>query len=117
MGWKRFDSKSVNGTLAKGDKSVPPTHWWNHLYLKFFRWHQVTVFQVPEGTATYRVGYKPEVGPAMFLDELMVSRQFAVRNGFEDCVFYAINSAGREIVLLQLEQTRDDRLPSDVPLI
>ncbi|MFA5185054.1 MAG: hypothetical protein WC551_01050 [Patescibacteria group bacterium] len=117
MGWKKFDGSRVHGNRAKGDKTVPPTRWWNHLYLKFFRWHKVTIYMVPDGIVCYRVGYKPEVGPAMLREELMTSRKFAVRNGHEDCVFYAVGSDGREIIILELEQCSDTFLPSDIPLI
>jgi len=50
-------------------------------------------------------------------EEVLTSRKFAVRNGFEDCIFFAIDRDGREVILLELEQTRDDCLPSDTPLI
>jgi len=117
MTWVKFDASQIHGTRAKGDKTVPPTRWWNHLYLLLFRWRKVTVYLVPEEYTSYRVGYKPETGPARILEEPLNSRRFAVRNGFEDCVFFAIDRDGHEIILLELEQTRDDCLSSNTPLI
>jgi len=117
MGWTKFDGSKVHGTLARGDKTMPPTRWWNHLFLLWFKWDKVTVFEVPAGVIPYRVGYKPEVGPAMLKEDLMSSRRFAVRNGHEDCVFYAVDDTGKEIILLEIEQISADSLPANIPLI
>jgi len=117
MAWVKFNASRIRGTLAKGDKSVPPTRWWNRRYLQLFCWNKMTVFMVPEGIESYRVGFKSLTGDAELNEEVLTSRKFAVRNGFEDCIFFAIDRDGREITLLELEQTRDDCLPSNTPLI
>lgn len=117
MSWITIDASQIHGTLAKGDKSVSPTRWWNRRFLQLFRWTKVTVFMVPENIASYRVGFKPQTGEAELSEEVLTSRKFAVRNGHEDCVFFALDSDGREIVLLELEQTRDDCLSSNTPLV
>ncbi|MDQ7814499.1 MAG: hypothetical protein RDU25_01695 [Patescibacteria group bacterium] len=128
MGWTKFygskvHGSTIHGTLAKGDKTMPPTRWWNHLFLLWFKWDKVTVFEVAslnreeKQVAPYRVGYKPQVGPAMLRDDLMTSRRFAVLNGNEDCVFFAVDENGNEVALLEIEQVSKDSLPASIPLI
>ncbi len=117
MGWKKFDGSKINGARAKGDKTMPKTRWWNRRILQEFFWRKATIYMVPDGIACYRVGFKAEGGACELQDDLMTSRKFAVRNGFEDCIFFALGSDGREIILLELEQSSSQFLPSDIPLI
>ncbi|MFA6429238.1 MAG: hypothetical protein WCV84_01940 [Patescibacteria group bacterium] len=58
---------NVQGVHVEGDKSAPPTKWWNHLYLALWGWKAVTVFEVSEDAARegYQLGYLPFDGNAM----------------------------------------------------
>ena len=117
MGWKPFDGYA-QGKLARGVSTYPPTRWWNHLFLLKFVWKQVTVFQVPKGTRRYRVGYRPFKGPARILEELQDSALFAVRNGHEDCHFFALDPHGSEIKLEAFEiSTVKSARERDIPVL
>ncbi|HLD61106.1 MAG TPA: hypothetical protein VJA27_03175, partial [Patescibacteria group bacterium] len=59
MQWKKIGLHE--GTPVAGDKSVPPTRWWNHVWLVFFGWKMIVTFRVPKEVAAkgYFVGFTP----------------------------------------------------------
>ena len=54
FGWKK-EPNPLSGVKVEGDKAMPPTRWWNHLYLLLWGWRTVVVFSVPDEVA--RAGY------------------------------------------------------------
>jgi hypothetical protein len=97
MGWNVYDKK-VNGVRLQGDQTMPPTRWWNHLFLLWFRWSLWSVCEVPEGAGPYQIGYVPFQGPARLRSEPINTRRFAVRHGREDCTFFVLAcNDGREL--------------------
>jgi len=116
MGWKYCRYK-VKGIRVIGDPSVPPTRWWNHLYLRLFVWKQVSIFRVPEGSRLYVVGYRPQNGLALMTTDYYGDSLFAVRSGREDCTFFAIGSDGAELKLTLVKQTTILQMDGSIPLI
>ena len=69
--WKRFESgASYNGCLVEGDTTVPPTTWWNRLWLELFFWDTVAVFEVATDKA-FRVGFRNKRGDACITTKLI----------------------------------------------
>ncbi len=98
---------NVKGILVEGDKAAPPTRWWNQLYLVFWGWKTVTVFEVP-GIAMergYRVGYVPSKGVAMIESKVNHDRYFRMKNGHEDCTFFAVMPDHKEVPLVVVLRT------------
>lgn len=94
--WREYPGR-VEGLLLAGDKNVPPTKWWNHLWLIHRVWKTVSVLVVPVEVKAYRVGYIPESGVAMFSTKVLNVPWFAVRHGYEDCRFFAVDLEGTEL--------------------
>lgn len=96
--WDTYN-RPVVGVMVEGDKNSPPTRWWNHLYLAVFGWKVVTVFEVSAKDAErgYSVGYLPIDGKGKVEIKLNYDRFFRMRNGHEDCTFFAINEKGEEV--------------------
>lgn len=116
--WKEFPS-TVQGTLAKGDPSVSPTTWYNHWYMAKWGWKTVTVFEVSEEAAEngYDIGYKPFEGKTRVEGKTNHERRFRMKNGFEDCTFFAIDKDGKEVPLTVVARTtKDDATYEDAPL-
>lgn len=116
--WKQYEGY-VTGTKTEGDKSVTPTRWWNHLYSALVSWKVVTVFEVPEQAARsgYKIGYLAFNGEAMIEDKVNHSRRFRMKNGHEDCTFFAITRDGEEVPLKVVARTvKNDEAYADVPL-
>ena len=101
MGWKRFEGPDIRGSLIMGDDSASPTKWWNHLWLALWGWKTVVVFQVPREAIErgYRVGYRPFDGKTMLEETINYDRQFRMKVGREDCVFFAVMKNGLEATL------------------
>jgi len=99
--WKKFDPSAIKGTKMPGDRDVPPTTWWNVLWLKFFVWKSVATFKVVSQDAKrgYRLGYKAHDGTCRLLSKVLHDDEIAVRMGREDCTFFAIDADGQEIWL------------------
>lgn len=100
--WPIFQqADKMQGILVEGDSTMPRTRWWNHAYLVLFGWKLGTVLEIKERSQPFRVGYKSQDGPARISpDECHPDdRVFAVRNGHEDCVFFAVGRDGRELPL------------------
>jgi hypothetical protein len=100
-GWKNHESQS-NGVLAPGDPTVPPsTHWLHILYLRFFVWKKITVFEVPriDALVGYRFGYRAADGTTKLKTKLLNNEQLGSFNGREDCTFFAEDRFGREVPL------------------
>lgn len=98
MAWKNYTGKIQNGILVEGDKTVPRTHWWNHLWLLWFRWTTHAVF-VNVSFAPCRVGYRDWRGKTKLNTEY-TDYDFRVRIGHEDCTFFGINAKGEEVALV-----------------
>lgn len=94
--WRKYPGH-VAGLLLMGDKNVPPTRWWNQLWLRSRVWKTVSVLSVPIDVKEYRVGYIPESGVAMYNTKVLTSPWFAVRHGHEDCRFFAVALDGTEL--------------------
>ena len=110
MGWKKFGGE-VKGVLVEGDKSVPPTTWWRHLWLKFFGWRTVAVFQVSNEALVngleYRVGFKPlpRFGGAQICDDACRGQRFKMLIGREACTFFAVHKDGTEVPIRLVART------------
>ncbi|KAA0205545.1 hypothetical protein EDM68_05390 [Candidatus Uhrbacteria bacterium] len=114
--WKHYTGR-VTGMRLDGDPKVPATRWWNHLYLLLFVWREITILEVPEGAAPFRVGYKDDFGRAKCRTRPVYSRRFAVSHGHEPCTFFAVLYDGTEVPLRIVERTSIDRKPELVPLV
>ena len=115
--WEKFHGK-VSGVIVSGDHSVAPTRWWNHLYLLWFRWKKVTVLRVPSYQDGYHLGYVPFKGSARLQSQVLTHKLIRVRNGYEDCIFFATNAKGEEVKIEVVIQTNmDDQSYKDVPLL
>lgn len=88
--WKKIELDS--GTAVEGNKSAPPTRWWNHLWLALFGWKIVVTFRVPKTLAEsgYYIGYSPIMGGAMYNTEICHDEHFSMKVGHEDCKFFAL---------------------------
>lgn len=117
MTWKKFEGNVV-GTRVEGDPSVPPTRWYNHLWLLMFGWKKVAVFMAMNASAPARVGFRPFRGDAMLREEPLDRGTFRVRIGHEACTFFVVGDDGKEIPLELLKvTTRDDPGYDKVPLL
>lgn len=107
--WSKF-SRKIEGKLVKGDKTAPPTKWWNYHWLLWFGWKKVAVFKVSDEAAKngYHVGFKPSAGEAEVHLALCHSRTFKMAIGREDCIFFAIDEKGREVPLKLLAVAKKD---------
>ncbi len=114
--WSTYQGR-VEGILLRGDSKVPPTTWWNHLYLLHFVWKEVTILKVPDEVTFYRVGYIPFRGKPKCSSTIMNAPRFAVRHGHEDCAFFTVLEDGTEIPLVISTRTTIDELPTNVPLV
>lgn len=96
--WSKF-SRKFEGRLVKGDKTAPPTKWWNYHWLLWFGWTKVAVFKVSDDVATrgYHVGFKPPNSEAQVHLAVCHSRRFKMTVGHEDCTFFVIDEKGHEI--------------------
>ncbi len=116
--WNRHQGE-VRGIRVEGDKLVSPTKWWNHLYLALWGWKTVTVFEVSDEDARrgYRLGYLPFDGKAMVESKVNHDRQFRMKNGYEDCTFFAFAPAdGKEVALNVIARTPKDGAYQHAPL-
>ncbi|MBI5654373.1 hypothetical protein HZC53_01830 [Candidatus Uhrbacteria bacterium] len=112
---RKFDASGIHGTRTKGDKTAFRTYWWNRPLLSFFSWRRVTLYMIPEGVGPYRVGYKLPDGTALIHEAVLKGPRVAVRRHHEDIVSFAVGLDGREIIMLEMEDTYDDMLPACVP--
>jgi hypothetical protein len=97
--WKKSDLSDVRGVAIVGDLEVPPTTWWNSLWLKFFIWKTAAVFMVVPADAKrgYRLGYKAIAGKCLLQTMVLHDEVIAVRIGRENRTFFAVGLDGREI--------------------
>ena len=121
MSWSVFaeDPAKVGGILLKGDPKVPATRWWNHLYLLWWVWKDVSVIEIANAgyKPPYSIGYIPFSGKAKVWSEEFRGRRFAVRHGREDCTFFVLDCYGFPAELRVIERTTLDRLDDEIPLI
>ena len=91
--WYPF-AGDIQGIKVSGDETAPPTRCWNHLYLLWFGWKHVVVFDVSEEDAQrgYKTGYVPFKGRPMINSVVRHARRFRMRIGHEDCTFCAISA-------------------------
>ena len=116
--WKRYRGK-IRSLCVEGDKTAPPTTWWNHLYLALWGWKVVTVFEVSveEAKLGYRIGYLPFDGKAMIEERINHDRRFRVKNGNEACTFFAIAPDGIEVALTMVARSvKNDATYEHAPL-
>jgi hypothetical protein len=114
--WSEYQGNVTGGTIVQGDKTVPRTRRWNVRFLRRFVWKRVTIFQVPPGSV-YRVGFIPFEGPAQLCEQRLTALRFAVRNGYEDCTFFALDEQGRTLPISFLQTTHVRNLSSEVVLV
>ena len=109
FGWSEYKGDPIKGIKVEGDKTVPPTKWWNVPYLRAYVWKVVTVFEVSQEAARdgYRIGYVPFKGKAMLEDVGYHDRRcFGMLNGYEDCTFFAVSVLdGSEVPLAVFRRT------------
>lgn len=117
--WKKFSKEIKNGELVKGDKTAPPTRWWNILWLLFFGWKKQAVLNNVMLGRACRVGYRDFHGKTMLNSEFTYERRFRVRIGHEDCTFFGIDADGKETVLVADEglYDKDDPRIQNLPLV
>jgi hypothetical protein len=116
--WKDFDG-TVKGTKVEGDKSVSPTTFLNRIYYAHLGgWKAITVFEVSEEAAEngYDIGYRAFDGETKVQGKVNHERRFRMKNGYEDCIFFAIDHEGKEIPLtIVARATTDDATYFDAP--
>ena len=116
--WTKYDTRihSVTGVEVQGDRNVPPTRWWNHLWLLWFGWKTVVLFEVPQAIAEagYQIGYWPSAGQPRINTTIYHHRFFQMRIGYENCRFFCM-SGGKEIHFIVVE--RNDTRIKDIPLL
>jgi len=116
MTWKVFEGK-VQGLNVAGDPAMPATKWWNKWFLLLFVWKKQSVLRVRVNQA-YRLGFIPRKGKPRILTNKLAYSELKVRNGREDCIFFAVGVDGKEVPLELVEQTsKDDPKYSHVPLL
>lgn len=117
--WRKFKGETPQGILTSGDPAVPPTTRWNHLCLLFFVWKRATIFRVSRMPDDgFHVGYIPQGGVPMYNTTIMTELNFRVKNGHEDCIFFAIDRRGNELELKFVRQVNiSDQSYDFVPLI
>lgn len=103
--WKKLD-KHYNLDLAVvslGDKSCPPTRWWNHWWLLATgAWKHAVVIEVEppaDKHAMHTVGYDPFEGSAMCKRLDIMTAKVAFRMGYESCRFFAFDAQGNQLPL------------------
>jgi len=117
--WQRYD-KQVKGCTVEGDPAVPATRWWNHLWLLWWGWKTVAVFEVYTTDQQFLVGYRDQWGLAMINTSPLNAGQspdatwkgwprFNVLVGREGCTFFVVDMNGNELPLrcVELIQRRD----------
>lgn len=123
--WKRYE-QHINSNLtvfSRGDRSVPPTRWWNHWYLLLTKaWKRAIVIEVEPNHgnphAIFAIGYDPVKGAAMCRPLNRMTTKVAFRVGFEPCCFFALDSEGKQIPLrVVAELTPVVMLDEDVALV
>src|SRR5512147_3006079 len=110
--WRTYSGR-VDGLLLLGDPKMPPTTWWNALFVRLY-WDQVSILEVPDDIRDYRVGYIPQFGPTKYLTTVQHAPRFAVRHGREDCRFFAVMLDGTELPLRFAARMSIDQLPNSV---
>jgi hypothetical protein len=108
IAWSKFSGK-VEGLLVEGDKTMPPTTWWNFHWLYWFGWKRVVVFEVSPEIASrgFHVGFKQGSEAKVHFATCRV-RRFKLRLGHEDCTFFAIDDTGREVPIKLLDVAGKD---------
>jgi len=97
--WRRTH-RTYLGIIVPGDKTVPPTRWWNHLWLLLWGWKCYAFFSVRYVPSDgYFVGFRDFTEKTMIQSVKQTSPEFRVRIGYEDCEFFAINAKGKPIDL------------------
>lgn len=117
--WKDYDN-TVVGTKVEGDKSISPTTFLRRIYYAHLGgWKVVTVFEVSEEAAEngYDIGYRAFDGETKVEGKVNHERRFRMKNGYEDCIFFAIDHEGKEASLTVIARTtKDDATYFDAPL-
>ena len=122
--WKRYSSgiDTKEAVYIEGDKSVPKTRWWNHLWLLLYRWRTVAIFEIVHDDLFY-VGYQP--GFRTIKDEVYVlqnhevcEKRFGMLIGHEACEFFVLLKNTTTCLKLKLVvlTTKDDPKYKDVVL-
>ncbi|EKD33120.1 MAG: hypothetical protein ACD_76C00090G0001 [uncultured bacterium] len=99
MKWKRVCQ--TEGTLVAGERSAPPTHWWNYLYLAFFGWKTIVTLCVPDSVAQngYFVGFTTMDGASWVKTEaIQHDKFFSMRIGHEDTRFFVMTITNPELL-------------------
>lgn len=117
--WKKFKGRKPEGVLIPGDPTAPPTTWWNHLWLALFGWKLTTVFSLPQMPGEgYHIGYIPDDGQPVYNTSRLMSPSFRVRNGREECVFFAVDRDGNEVPLkFKAQADRDEPQFKNIALL
>jgi len=98
--WKTFSAFSAKGVHIPGDKSVPETKWWNHLWLLWSGWKTVAVLRSTADPAIgWKIGFRDFRGNQQIRDEFIHDECVRVKLGREDCTFFALSASGEEIPL------------------
>ncbi len=113
--WRSFSGK-VRGIRLAGDPTVPPTRWWNHLYLLHFVWKETSILEVIDMDQPFYVGYIDSNGKTMYKAKLLDGR-FSVLHGHEACRFFAVRPDGTELDVNVVTRTTIDRVPEGVYLV
>jgi hypothetical protein len=110
--WKKFDPSAIKGTSIIGDREVPPTTWWNILWLRFFVWKTAAIFRITSADAErgYCLGSKSIAGTCRLLTDVLHEEEIAVRIGRENCIFFAVGADGRDIRISPNRLTAVQRL-------
>lgn len=109
--WEEYRGTAV-GTRVAGDTTVPATNTLTHLYLRLVGWRMTAVLEVPLDAVIdgYRVGYRATDGTAKVHVTVYRDRQFRMRIGREDPIFFAVTPSGLEVPLTLIA-----RVPFDDP--
>lgn len=89
--------------FVPGDKSVPPTRWWNRAWLCRWFWKPVVFGVWAEAVQDgYRVGYRlPGDELTIWVkQEVRHEEWFAMRIGHEACYFFALDAVSGEEILI-----------------
>lgn len=109
----------ARGTKVPGDPTTWRTRQWLTWFFRRFVWKKAVVLrpEVQSGTH-YRIGFRNAWGDAFVADQMSAGARFAMRLGYEECVFFALNRQDEaEIPLHVVATTRiDDPHYKDVSL-
>ncbi|MCX6785629.1 MAG: hypothetical protein NTZ18_02115 [Candidatus Komeilibacteria bacterium] len=99
--WKRIPISlaiKIKGMVIEGDREVPPTKWYNILWMLLFGWKTVAVLSAQSEEEEWYIGFEDFHGNWMLCQTPILDNNIAVKIGRESCRFFAISGPKPELM-------------------